>query len=384
MSMRVNPMSFIHDLAAMTRRSLPLVLAVALITPGPAAGQNPRPSTRRTEESRARLRETHDALLEKVDSLRWEFEHERLSEAERERLRQELSIAFRALEASMDRLHDEEMALAREASRGAMELAREAARAQAWGTGGPMKIMIAPMARPRGYLGLSFDGPNSEDVRDDELFIRFYQYPMIALVEPSSPAERAGIRKGDTLLALSGTDVVSREISLTKLLVPDERITVRVRRSGDTRDLAVVVGRAPDYVRRRAPAPMVAPAAPSAPVEAAPPAPRAPMVWSTSPRATVWVYNEGIGGAKIETVTDGLGRALGVKSGVLVVRAVQGTPAHDAGLRDGDVIIKVAGRPVASIRELRDAVLEHEHEDGLKLTIVRERKQRELRLRTRD
>ena len=116
--------------------------------------------------------------------------------------------------------------------------------------------------KPRGYLGVTFEAgqPAIDDVRDGELYIRFVQYPQIALVEPNSPAERAGILVGDTLVELNGTDV-RKEISLTRLLVPDARVSVRVRRDGDARNIRVIVGEAPQYYTLRAtPLPRTAPA----------------------------------------------------------------------------------------------------------------------------
>lgn len=367
-------MSFLQAGTARRRRSMLMLAAVALLVPGLAAAQRTttRASTREAEERAEHAR--REALLEKLDSLRWHFEHERMSDGERERIRIEMRRAFRAL--------DEAMAGAR-----TMEVeaaaAGEAARAvRVWGSP-RVAVSVGPLVRPRGYLGLMFDGPNTEDVRDGELFVRFYQYPLIALVEPASPAERAGIRQGDTLLALNGTDVVAEEVALSRLLVPEQRVTVRVRRDGDTRNLPVVVKSAPDYVVRRAMPALVGPApapprtarTPDAPAAVTAPAPAPPGA-----RGFVWVSSDGFGGAKLEQVTQWWSRALGVRSGVVVVRATAGSPAYESGLRDGDVIVRVAGRPVSTVRELRNTIMSNEARD-VKLVIVRERRQRELTFR---
>lgn len=370
-------MSVTHGVVATMRSGVLVAIAAAMLAPAllHAQAAETRPREQKTPEVQAAERVRHDMLLEKLDSLRWEFEHQRMTDQEREEIRREMMRAFRDLDESMTRLRRSQLDIAREASRAA----------RVWSTSPDVRVMLRT-SRPTGYLGLSFDGPNTEDTRDNQHFIRFYQYPMIALVEPSSPADRAGIRKGDTLLALNGTDVVKTEISLSRMLIPDEKITVRVRRGGDTRNLAVVVGLAPEYVVRRwtpsavAIAPVPAPMArvtEAPPVAAAPAAPAAPVAASTG---FVWTINEGIGGAKLETVTEGLGRALGVRSGVLVVRATTGTPAHESGLRDGDVIIRASGKAVTSIRDLRNAVAWGESEEGVKLVIVRERKQRDVTL----
>ena len=326
-----------------------------------------------TREERAR----RDLLL-KLDSLRWEFEHERLSEKKRERLEKEMVLAVRALEESLGEVRGRRATSA--------ETRRAVAAARAWPSTPAATVEMTRGPRMRGYLGVTFDGPNTYDMRDNEHVIRFYAYPRIALVELSSPAERAGIRQGDTLLALNGIDVVAREISLTKMLVPKEQLTVRLVRDGSARDVKVTVGETPEYVMRRTPlAAARAPLPPEPmgavgvrtppPVAHAAPPPMAPSV------SAVWVYNDGIGGAKVETVTEGLGKALGVKSGVLVVRVGNGTMAHESGLRDGDVILRAAGHLVSTVRDLRVVLAGNEDESAVKLVILRERRQREITLR---
>ena len=95
---------------------------------------------------------------------------------------------------------------------------------------------------------------------------------------------------------------------------------------------------------------------------------------------SVWVITDGVGGAKVETINAGLAKTIGVKAGVLVLRVGPGTPAFESGLRDGDVILRAAGRTIASVRELR-ALVENDSDDGVKLVIRRDRRERELTLR---
>jgi serine protease Do len=318
------------------------------------------------------VRDRQERLLLRIDSLKHEFEHERLSAPQRERLTEELRRTILALQESMDELHRANaLALAQQGT----DEAAAALRALP-----DIAVAIEAPYRTRGYLGVVFDGTPSRDFwRDNERIIQFYTYPRIALVEPSSPAEKAGIQQGDTLLAFNGTDVREREISLTRLLIPEHKLIVRVRRDGSPRDVKVIVGEAPAHVAGRA-------TVSRSQVGAWPDAPRTPgsastpvVVGSRSP--SVWVFQEGIAGARVETITEGLGRAVGVESGVLVIRAAPGTPAFDSGLRDGDVIVSAAGMTVRTVRDLR-GVLQRAGEDaGVKLVLVRERRPREMVLK---
>jgi len=254
-------------------------------------------------------------------------------------------------------------------------------------TGGPATFVI--QSRPRGYLGVTFDGPNDEIHTKDEHIIRFYGYPRIALVEPDSPADRGGILKGDTLLALNGNDVAAREISLTKMLVPRARMTVRVRRDGDNKDLSVVVGEAPEYyIARAIPLPRV-PTAPEAvvPFETAPtpqapqPRVRAAGVATRAPVVpSVLFMRDGLAGAQMQTITEGLARTVGRKSGVLIV-SVRPGPAYESGLEDGDIIIAAGGREVTTVRELQSALVNGDGSEGVKLRVVRAKRTRDITLR---
>jgi len=337
-------------------------------------------ASQRDSLSRAR----QERLLLKLDSLRWEIDNRHLTEAERERASREMTQTVIALQAALD-----ERMRATAAVGGGARIAVEAMSYEA---------MIAVPAvftvetfRSRGYLGVTFDGPSAEITRNNEHVIRFYQYPRIALVEPGSPAERAGILEGDTLLALNGADVMRSEISLTKLLIPESRITVRVRREGNAKDVKVTVGETPDYYVRRAPMATIVPMPsgamrvrglpPGAAVAPMPTMPSMPPMPETPVPARMWAYSEGVAGARVETISEGLGKAVGVKEGVLVIRAAPGTPAYRSGLRDGDIIIEAAGKSVIVVRDLRRAMIEGEGDGGVKLVILRERKQRDVTLR---
>ena len=354
---------------ARCRAVMLLLLAGSLLAPAAASAQAQSGGRRRAcTDCEAEVR--RGKVLERLDSLRWEFEHVKLTDPERERLRKEMSLAVRELQAAIGDLRVEMGDIDR-------------AQAEAWASGA--RVAYSFSTRPRGYLGVSFEGPNTEDFRGDERVIRFFAYPRIALVEPSSPAERAGIRAGDTLVSMNGQDVLEREISLTKMLVPDEQLAVRLRREGSVRELKVTVGRAPAYVvQRMTPLPAQSPVAVSGvrtpgPVRT----PGAMAVAQTGPGSVtgVWVYSDGVAGAKVETITEGIAKALGVDGGILVLRAGPGTPALRAGLRDGDVIVRAAGMRVSSVRELRAALEAHDDGDGVKLVILREKRQREVTLR---
>ena len=243
---------------------------------------------------------------------------------------------------------------------------------------------IAREATPRGWIGMLLIGAAAEQrVERGELILHYFSYPVVASVDPSSPAQRAGIAPNDTLIAYNGRDVRESDIYVTRLLQPNSKVVVRIRRDGKARDFPVVVATAPSRIRQRRDdeirdaqqawiprgmpnAPMFPRTAPTPPptMVGVMPVPRAPTeVRTTTPMPSLpmasfsFTYASGaVAGAQMVTVTEGLGKTLGIQSGVLVTYAPVGSLAAESGLRDGDVIVKVAGQVVHDVREMRELI----------------------------
>lgn len=85
------------------------------------------------------------------------------------------------------------------------------------------------------------------------------------------------------------------------------------------------------------------------------------------------VYSDAVAGARFKALSEDspLAGYFGVKSGLLVTELVEDTPAHMAGLREGDVVISVDGQMVHSVKELRKLLSET---DEAEFTFVRKGK----------
>jgi S1-C subfamily serine protease len=70
--------------------------------------------------------------------------------------------------------------------------------------------------------------------------------------------------------------------------------------------------------------------------------------------------------------------------GVLVVRVLPNTPAAEAGLRRGDVIIKIAGKPVRRAEQLQTRVDEVKVGEALQVTLRRGDRTQQLSVKTAD
>ena len=235
------------------------------------------------------------------------------------------------------------------------------------------QVHTSQFAMPRGWLGIVVSGTAREPRIDNgELIIRYLTHPEIVSVEPSSPAEQAGLIPSDTLVAYDGRDVADRDISLTRLLRPNARVLVRIRRDGRTKEVPVTIADVPSRFRLRTEANfelraprglMDPPAFPRnvAPTPAMAPMPPAPTLLGMSPLGPTQAMIAGYGmntvaGAQLAALTDGLARTVGVQRGVLVTQSAVGSPAFRSGLSDGDVIVRVSGEPVRTVADVRELV----------------------------
>lgn len=103
-----------------------------------------------------------------------------------------------------------------------------------------------------GKVHRSYIGVSGQDVRISRRIVQFYRLPSssgvsVAAVEPESPADQAGLRQGDIILALDRQSVAGID-DLHRLLT-EERIgkhtAVRVLRQHDLTDLLITPGVAP-------------------------------------------------------------------------------------------------------------------------------------------
>jgi serine protease Do len=98
----------------------------------------------------------------------------------------------------------------------------------------------------RGYLGVRLSELSETRWTPEGRLVRYCAYPVVVSVEPASPAERAGLESGDTLVAYGTRDLVQGgAVALDRLLVPGEPLRVRLRRGGRTITRVITVGQRP-------------------------------------------------------------------------------------------------------------------------------------------
>jgi Do/DeqQ family serine protease len=160
---------------------------------------------------------------------------------------------------------------------------------------------------------------------------------------PGGPADKAGIRPGDVLLAINGRDVLDPQgmaFRLATLRIGDQATVTLVRKG---RQLEV-------------------------PVQLTP-APREP-----EPDETVLQGDHPLTGARVANLSPALGEEFSVSGwrGVVVTGLKRGSFARNLGIRPGDVIARVNGVDVKTVDQLRELV--SIEQDEWALTIERDGK----------
>ena len=214
----------------------------------------------------------------------------------------------------------------------------------------------------RGRLGIQISDVAKDDV--EKLKLAGPSGVRVVKVEEDSAAEKAGMRKDDVLVDFDGERV--RSASQLQRLVREtpagRPVTIRVSRAGQMTDLTVELE---DRARSRTFRNIL----PRIRVNPLP----GGNIFSFSIRPRL-----GISAAEL---TDQLAEYFGVKEGegVLVREVTAGSAAEKAGLKAGDVIVKVGDTKVGDVSDLRKALAdETEENEQVTLTIVRERQVRTL------
>lgn len=225
----------------------------------------------------------------------------------------------------------------------------------------------------RGWMGVSI----SENDRGQ---VEIYD------VESDSPAELAGLKEEDILLKIDGRQITSASMFASEIRAskPGQQIKLEVERAGKTSEVKVKLGEYPEREARRElelryprlfpPEPPEPPELEKVKPEKAPEAPQPPEsrlreVW---PRLEKRKYI----GVYLEAINQELLDYFGVKeeSGLLVTRLTKDGPAEKAGLKVGDVVIRVDGKRVDSVDELSEMIQDREKGDKVKVELIRNKK----------
>lgn len=111
---------------------------------------------------------------------------------------------------------------------------------------GDAPVRTLPRFHPRGWLGVGLSCDCSVDTSAGAPLWTFHDAPRVAGLVPGSPADRAGIREGDVLVAVDGRPLTTPEGGADfSGIEPGRRVRLTLEKDGARRDVEVVAAERP-------------------------------------------------------------------------------------------------------------------------------------------
>ncbi|CAB5088854.1 Trypsin-like serine proteases, typically periplasmic, contain C-terminal PDZ domain [Olavius algarvensis associated proteobacterium Delta 3] len=204
---------------------------------------------------------------------------------------------------------------------------------------------LIPQMVSTGKVTRSYLGVNIQTITPDlakALKLEEASGALVADVTSGSPADKAGVRRGDVIMTYDKITVTdSHDLPAMVAATPvGEKVTLTVVRNGKEKRLTVKTGRLPSEENE---------------LEA-----------SAAPAKAKW-------GLQLQELTPQLAQQLRLKAdkGLVVVGVSPDSPAADAGLRQGDVILEVNRKPVDSVDGAKKQIRASDDEDSMLLLVQR-------------
>ncbi len=204
---------------------------------------------------------------------------------------------------------------------------------------------LLPELVSKGTVTRGFIGVNIQDVTDDlaqSLSLKVKKGALVSEVVEGGPADKAGVKRGDVITGFNGHEIKdSHELASTVAATPvDREAPLRIIRDGKEMTLHVKVGKLESKE----------------------------LVTARSEETS-----QGKWGLQLQELTPDIARHLGVKGdkGVLVAGVQPGSPAENASVQRGDVILEVNRQPVKGVEDMKEKIEKSRTKDSLLLLIQR-------------
>jgi C-terminal processing protease CtpA/Prc len=218
----------------------------------------------------------------------------------------------------------------------------------------------------QGYLGVEIQDVNKKLKEKKNLSVD--RGAFVQTIVENSPAEEAGIEKGDVIVRFANETIDDGEdlTEAVRATKPKTEVGIEINRNGEKKTIKVVIGK------------LKTPQAFAFNFD------EDGMKWhSASPNIpnlrknlNIRVFSESkFQGAQMQPLTKQLGEYFGTPSGkgLLVTEVEKNSDAEKAGLKAGDVITKVNGNKIKDISDLHEEFIDAEGKDA-SIEIMRDKK----------
>jgi serine protease Do len=194
----------------------------------------------------------------------------------------------------------------------------------------------------RGWLGVAIQSLSPDLLKAFNL--EDTQGALVADVVADSPADKAGLKRGDIIIRFNGNNVKeSSELPrMVAAVAPDTKVEVDIIRGGKTITLAVTLGRMKDEdLKAKA------------------------RLQPSDVEETL--------GLRVQTITPDIARALHLEGtkGVVVSQVEPDGPAGEAGIRRGDVVREINRKPITDMESYQNATTQLDPEAPVLMLLER-------------
>jgi serine protease Do len=189
----------------------------------------------------------------------------------------------------------------------------------------------------RGWLGVAIQEVTPQIAK--ALGFKKPQGALVSEVSPESPAEKAGIKRGDIILEYDGHPIkVMNDLPrLVAATTVGKKAQIKVWREGKIKTLDITIGELKEEVTMKQ-------------------------------EETPATYDLGI---EVIEITPYMASQLGIDRGVMVNNVKPASPAYEAGLRRGDVILEINKKPILETEDYYKIIKETKPEETLLFLVKR-------------
>jgi serine protease Do len=205
----------------------------------------------------------------------------------------------------------------------------------------------------RGWLGISISDVSREPAKAESLGYKGHDGVLVEQTFPSTPAAQK-LQPGDVITSVNGKAVKNVQDLRNEVaaLPPGAEVKLEIFRDGKSSQTSVVLGEQPEDVMA--------------------------MRGGRIPGKADEMPAEALG-IRVTDLSSDLSTRFGLgeyKTGAVIVNVDPRSPAGQAGLRPGDLVTRVAGKPVKNTQELMEALKAQDLKKGIRMTVANREGQR--------